>query len=133
MVDVIEEFSDIAFEGITDPRAIPAFFLKHLRKHIYSSMTPFAYTAGEGCCNKCRLENRIEHAEYGMVQNPVSYYGFVNVPTLRISDEESCVWPMLVCAALQFLIQLEDVRLKVSLEFHHIRAGPFTMFQFFPR
>lgn len=94
MINKIKKLPHIAFKSIARNRIVSAFFPKHGLGGQYALVRAFADATGKRVGNKSLLKNRIQYPEHRMVQNTVSYCGFVNVANLRITNIEACIRSM---------------------------------------
>ncbi len=132
MVDTVKEFLHIAFQGITRFRVISAFFSEHSAHHLHAFMISFPDPAGKRVWYEGRLKDRIQDAEHRMMENPVAHRRFMNVPTLRVSYEESRIWPMPIRSVSELAVEREEIRLEIPFEFFHIRAHQLASLEFVP-
>ena len=104
-----EEFFNVAFQYPTNPSIVftdlPCHFLKSINTFIGTSIFSARIRVGI----KCRLEYFFKHSACNMVDNSVSYTGFVNKPQFRISYNELAVVPGLITSFNKRLVEIENV------------------------
>jgi len=116
VVNAIEEFFDVALQGIALACIVVAGFGQNLFNGVDSFMCSFTNTTGKGIGDKHRLENRIQDSEHRMVQDPVSDSRLVNVPPLRIVDIKTLIRTMSIGLVFQFPVKLKNILFQIFLE-----------------
>ena len=88
MVDIREEFSDIAFKNPDRPRVILRNFASLIAEAIYRSVRAFDAPTRVRIENKFWIEVRIQNPIDGVMQKPISDGSLVNVARFGIIDPE---------------------------------------------
>jgi hypothetical protein len=133
VIHAVEEFSDIAFQNEAVGGAIPAHAAGFLLQNINAFMRAKPDPAGKRCRNKRLLKDRVQHRKYGVMQNAVAHFGFVDMPLLGIGNVKAVVTPVAVDFAFQIPMELKNVLLDMSLEFNDIRFVFLIRLECFPR
>lgn len=133
MVNGIKKLSHVALESITRNCIVSAFFPKHIFSGQHALMRALTDATRKRIGNESLLKNRIKDAEHRVVQNPVSYRGFVNVANLRITNIEACIRPMSIFPSDQIPVKRKEILLKTELKFLNIDLFTLITSKFLPR
>jgi hypothetical protein len=92
-----EELSDVALENPCGAGIVLGHFVCEGAEAVECSVRSLAFSAGEGICDECTIEKRMENAIYGVMQEAVSHKCLVNVAGFRVCDTEVLIWAVAVC------------------------------------
>lgn len=120
VIDGREELMNIALEDEARPCAVAAYAPQHLFQRVHRLVRSLALSAGEGVSNERRLEERVKHGEYHMMQDAILHRSFVDAALLGITDGEGAVWLMPIGSSDQLPMQAKKVLLQMPLEIFHI-------------
>ena len=90
---------------------------------VHGGVRAFALATGVGIDNERPLENRLQHAGQGVVDDPIPVRGRTDLPLLRFVNEEAAVGSRPVGLGGQFLVQLPQLPFLVEVETRPRRGG----------
>jgi len=125
MVNCPKKFLNVAFKSETRLMNVVADCLRYAAQNIYSFMRSFADTTRQRMCDKCRLKNRIQHAENCVMEHSISDYSFVNVPLFGVLNIKRSICFVLILFIFQIPMKLKNVLLKLPFKLNNI---PFFLF-----
>ena len=132
VVNGIKKFFNIAFQNKAWMRAIFADFPRHGVKSRDASVRAVTNATRKGRSDKCRLENRIDNGEYGVMQDAIPHERFVDMPLLGILNIKSGICSVAIDSMSQVIVQLKKIFLQISLKCKHIKLILFTCFKRLP-
>jgi len=133
MIDVCEEFSDIALQNPDCPRVIPRNFAGVVAEAIYRSVRAFDAPTRVRIENELGIEVRIQNPIYGVVQQPVPNGRFVNVARFGIIDPERLIGPVTVRLIEKVAMQRENMVGQVKRISLDVFAAALVTKKFTPR
>jgi len=109
VVDIREEFFDIAFQDPDCPRMITRNLTSLIAEAIYRTVRAFDAPTRVRVENKFGVEVRIQYPVYGVMQKPVPNARFMNVTRFRIVDPECLIRSVLVGLVEKLAVQGENI------------------------
>jgi hypothetical protein len=109
VIDVGEEFSDVAFQNPDRVRVVLRDFESLVAETIYGSVCAFDASTRVRVENKFWIEVRIQDSVNGVMQKPIPDGRFVNVARFWIVDPKRLIRPVLICFVRELLVQAENV------------------------
>ena len=88
VINGIEEFSHVAFQHEAGRRVVSARFSHHTRQRLDAFVRTLADTAGVGIGDEGRLKDWIQYLKDGMMDDPITDGGLMDVSLLGIGNEE---------------------------------------------
>ena len=133
VIDIIKKLLNIAFQY----EAITCVVFRDSSHYSLQNRDAFVRAESdatrERCRDKRRLENRIEHRRYSMMEDSVSDCRLVDVPLLGITDVKTFVRAVFVCFVFQIPMQLKNILFQIPLEALNVRLVPFISLKGIPR
>ncbi len=132
MVERGKEFLDVALH---DKRASVCLFnfSRKCPQPLYGSMGSLSDPCGVRIGNKGRLENSSEVFGYGVMDNAISNFGFVNAPHFGVANEESMICAMPVSLVHKVSMQSKKIIFQMPLKHLHISFIPLADLELVPR
>ncbi|MEK7189295.1 MAG: hypothetical protein AAB671_02235 [Patescibacteria group bacterium] len=94
--------------------------------------SPRRAAAGKRMRNKCRLKNRIQNTEHGVVEHPVAHCGFVNMAQFRVLNVKTAIWPMPVRLVQELKTHLKNIFFQAQKKSPDIRLAHLPYFELIP-
>lgn len=132
MIDIGEEFSDIAFQNPYGARMILGNFPRIVAEPIKSLVRAFPVAAGIGVENKFPIEIRIQDPVNSVMKEPVSHGCFMDIARLRVIDAERCVSTVTISFLGKIVTEDNDIIGKPNGEFFDVFAPALAFEEFAP-
>ena len=120
VIDAGEKFPDIALECPDGARMIMAGLGRELAKPVDGFVHPLPIPAGKRVGNKYSIEEWIQDAVDGVMQQPIAHARFVDVAQFWIGDVETLIGAVAISAIDQRFMKRDNVIHQVSTEFAHV-------------
>ena len=133
MIDVGEEFSDVAFQNPNRPRMVARNLASLVAEAIYRPMSALDAPTRVRVENKFWIEVRIQNPIDSMMQKPVPYGSLVNVARLRIVDPECFIRPVLIGFVEKLAVQSENIISQMKRKTFDVFATALISKRFAPR
>ncbi len=133
MVYGVKETPDVALQDKPRSDVVVRYRADHLLHAAYTGMRSLSHAAGIRIKNKASVEQRIQHAMDGAVDDAVADRGFVDDTRLGVVDAEHLIWAMSVLAAPKVGLEREQLFLQMACEVLHVLALPLALPEFKPR
>lgn len=102
MVNVREKLPDIAFQNPRGSGVIFAGLAAKRTKSVYGSVRSLADTAGIRISDKSSVKKWVELPVNRVVEQAISYRGFMDISRFRVGDVEGLIRPVPVCLVAEF-------------------------------
>lgn len=132
MIDISEEFSDIAFQNPYGARMILGNFPRIVAEPIKSAVRAFPAAAGIGVENKFPIEIRIQDSVNSVMKEPISHGCFMYIVRLRVIDAERCVSAVAVSFFGKVATKGNNIIGKPNGEFFDVFAAALASEEFAP-
>ena len=133
MIDICEEFSDIAFQNPNCPRMITRNLASLIAEAVYRTVRTFDAPTRVRIKNKLWIEVWIQNPVNGVMQKPVPDGGLVNIARFRIVDPERFIRPVLVSLIKDLAVQSEDIISQMKRKSFDVFATALISKKFAPR
>ena len=133
MVDVREELFDVAFQHPTRASVVLGHLIGELLEAVHCFVCSLPYAAGVGVGDECCIEEWVENAIYGVVQEAVADTCLVDVAGFWVGNAKVMVGAVAVGFAFEVAVERENVPHQVALKFLHIWLTSLSAQKLFPR
>jgi hypothetical protein len=133
VIDVGEEFSDVAFQNPDRVRVVLRDFESLVAETIYGSVCAFDASTRVRVKNKFWIEVRIQDSVNGVMQKPIPDGRFVNVARFWIIDPERLIGPVTVRLIEKVAMQRENMVGQVKRISLDVFAAALVTKKFTPR
>ena len=132
MVNVREEFTDVAFQDPTGAGVVMPRFVCEGAKSVQGLVGALAFPAGEGIGNKLAVEIRIEDAVDGVVEEAVADGGLADVAGFRVGNPKGLIASVAVGMMKKLATEKEYIISEVKRELLNIGLAALPAQEFLP-
>jgi hypothetical protein len=92
----------------------------------------FVHAAREGVCDKQMVVEWVELAMDGVMEETISYHGFMDIAGLWVLDAEVDIGAVAVCASHEILMKMHNLIPQMPRKTLYIFLVPLTSDKLFP-
>ena len=132
MVNTGKEFFNVAFQYPAGSGVIFTDFKSGRTKPIQRFVSSFTNTAGKGICDKGFIEKRVKFAVNSVMDQPVPYACFVDIPRFGVGDVKGLIATVFIGMMNQVLMQRYYIIHQVKGKFLNVFFLPFPFQKLLP-
>lgn len=127
MIDIGEEFADIALEHPRRLRVIARDFVSELLESIHGAVCALADTAGVRIVDEEAIEERIQLPVHRVMYEPIADGCLMNLARLRVIDSECLVGSVPIALCSKLSMEFNNVICEMKRECGDILSLPFSL------
>lgn len=132
MVNAGEKFPDVTLQNPAGAGIVSAGFIGEFPKTVEGFMRSFAEPAGIRISDERSVKIGIQNPIYGMVYQPVTDAGFMNIARLWVADIEGFIPSVAVISACQIIMKRDKIVYEAEFKFLDVALASFALDKLVP-